>query len=86
MVIELSKKFLEVMTSEQFVEDPEVRQTCLYGLGSFGYHVPKGQYGDLLAPTVLVMKATIMEADAFGEDKLVATENAMAGVARLCYK
>lgn len=86
LVIELAKKFHEVMHSELFKEDPDIRQTCLYGLGSFGYHVPSGAYGALLPTVVKMLKDVVMAEDAFGEDNIVLTENAMAGIARLSYK
>jgi hypothetical protein len=51
-----------------------------------GYHVPKGAYASLLPQVVKSLKDTIREEGAFEEEKIIATENAMAGIARLCYK
>ena len=85
MVIELGKKFLEVMSSPQFSDDPDVQQTGIYGLGVFGYYVPKGAYGELLQPAVTLMKDTVRKEGAFEDENMVSTENAMGGIARLCY-
>jgi len=51
-----------------------------------GYWVPKGSYTELLPRVVKALKDTIREDGAFEEEKIIATENAMAGIARLSYK
>jgi hypothetical protein len=85
MACDLANKFIEIVESEEFGDDDDVRQTGVYGLGIFGYFAPKGAFAAQLPKSVEIMKGVIGAADAFDEENMVQTENALGALARLSY-
>lgn len=85
MALDLANKFIEIIESEEISDEDDIRQTGIYGLGIFGYFTPKGAFAAQLPKSVQIIKEVISAPDAFDEDNLVQTENAMSALARLCY-
>lgn len=83
-VAQLASKYVEIGNSK-LGENENVAHTVAYGLGEFGYLLPKATFQPMLAKAVQFVKKAISAPDAFDDDRLITTENSMGALAKLCY-
>lgn len=77
---------MEVLENPEHAENDIVLHTVSYGLGAFGYVLPKEVFAPMLPRTVTLVKGITRRDDAFSADCMEATENAMGALAKLAYK
>ena len=85
-VTQLAEKFLEVISNAKHAESDMVKHTVAYGLGAFGYALPREAFQPFLARSVGMIKGITMRDEAFSEENMEATENAMGALAKIAYK
>ena len=86
MLCDLSKKFLEIVSTPLGQSSDDIKQTVAYGLGVFGLFCQKGRFLDFIPKCAALMKSMIAGDDAFDDDKIIITESTMGAIAKLCYK
>ena len=84
MMVQLTSKYIEIANSKHG-KDENVAHTVAYGLGEFGYLLPKADFTPYLANSVMIIRKAIIKPDAFDEDNLITTENSLGALAKLCY-
>lgn len=82
MISELNNKFYEIFANTESID---VKQTLSYGFGVFAMHIPINLYSGCIGNTFKALNSMISESDAFSEDKVVATENAIGALGKLVY-
>ena len=85
-VTQLATKFLEVISHADFADSDLVKHTVAYGLGAFAHVLPKEAFEPLRARAVGIIKGITMRDEAFSEENMEATENAMGALAKIAYK
>ena len=84
-MVTLSNTFLKVLKSKHG-EDEFVQHTVAYGVGAFGYHIPKDDFSHILPRALELIKPVAYAEDAFDEDNLEKTENYLGALMKLSYK
>jgi len=84
MVAQLAAKFIEISQSKH-AEDQNVAHTVSYGLGEFGYLLPKATFAPMLQTAVAFIKVAVQKPDAFEDENMITTENSLGALAKLCY-
>lgn len=85
-VTQLVEKFLEVISNQKHAESDMVKHTVAYGLGAFGFVLPRENFQPFLARACGMIKGITMRDAAFAEENMELTENAMGALAKLAYK
>jgi len=85
-ITQLTEKFLEILSHADFSESDMVKHTVAYGLGAFAHVLPREAFQPFLARAVGIIKAVTMRDEAFSEENMEATENAMGALAKIAYK
>lgn len=85
-VAQLTQKFLEVISDEKHAESDLIKHTVSYGLGAFGFVLPKEAFQPFLARSVGMIKGITMRDEAFSAENMEATENAMGALVKIAYK
>merc|ERR1711974_589956 len=70
----------------EFSENDFIKHTVAYGLGAFAHALPKEAFAPYVARAVGIIKSVTQRDEAFSEDNMEATENAMGALAKIAYK
>jgi hypothetical protein len=82
MISELNNKFYEIFIN---TDSNDVKQTLAYGFGVFAMFIPSNTYAGVLSNIINALNSMISAADAFSDDKVVATETAIGALGKVIY-
>ena len=83
-LVDLTRSYLHVLESKHG-DDEFVRHTVAYGLGEFGYFIPRAEFAQFLPKAIELIKSVAYAEDGFEEDNLEKTENSMGALLKLSY-
>ena len=82
----LTQQYINALSNPEHVESDLALHTITYGLGQYGYLMSKEAFAPHLERASTLMKGITRREEAFSEENMEATENAMGAILKLCYR